>query len=94
MSQRKLYLASFGAIKWVGETLHGEHSAKLTTGRSRDEVLRLLKEKALETLPEAEGWQNHVFEATELTEDDLAALQNFLDHRFDDVEDAPTEFLM
>lgn len=94
MPQRKLYLASYGAIRWVNESVNGHHVAKLTTAHSRDEVLQLLKEAALEELPESEGWHTHIYEASELTEEDLAALQNFLDHRFDDVEDAPTGFLM
>lgn len=94
MPQRKLYLASIGAIRWKGSELEGEHTAKLTTSSSLDEVLLLLKETAFTNWPESEGWENHMYKATEFSESDLEFLQNFINSRYDDVENLPTEYLM
>lgn len=95
MRQRKLYLCSYGALKWVdGGRFEVRNTARLTASNSEEEVLLLLKEAALESFPESEGWRNHVYKAAALTEDDFAAIQDFLDHRFDDVENAPAGFLM
>ena len=96
MPQRNLYLCGYGAERSVGKRQR-ERSAttiRLSTAHSQDDALSFLEEEATKELSESEGWHNHVYVAKELTEDDLASIQYFLDHRFDDVEDAPTGFLM
>lgn len=93
MSQRKLYLVGFGAIKWVAQTVHGEHHSTIIVSHSQDEAINLTKETVFKDYPESEGWREHRYDVAELTEHDIAVILDVINNPYD-AEDAPTKFLM